>query len=147
MMQGIAARFAVLIRIALGCIFLVSSFDKIADPDAFAGIVANYQLLPSSLVALTALIFPWIEVVCGLALVVGRLDKGAALLVSLMMVVFIGLILYNGYRGLDIACGCFSVTATEPSSIMMNSVRNTIILAGSVWILCLPAKQRIGAAR
>jgi len=147
MMPSIAARIVVLVRIALGCVFLISCFDKIADPAAFAGIIANYQLLPPPLVTLTALVFPWIEAVCGLALVAGRFDKGAALLVSLMMVAFIVIILYNGYRGLDIACGCFSVTAKEPSNIIVNSIRNTIILAGSIWILCQPARQPLGVSR
>ena len=100
-----------LIRIALGAVFVFASIGKIADPNAFAAIIANYRILPPILVATTAVVLPWIEVLCGLALIFGRYDKGAAMLVCLMMVVFIGLILYNGYRGLNVACGCFSLAA------------------------------------
>jgi len=101
----------VVVRVALGAVFLFSCAGKIADPAAFAAIVTNYQLLSPPLVSMTAVVFPWIEAVCGLALVFGRLEKGAALLISLMMVFLTGLILYNGYRGLNIACGCFSLAA------------------------------------
>jgi uncharacterized membrane protein YphA (DoxX/SURF4 family) len=135
------------VRIALGAIFLYSCAGKIADPAAFAAIVTNYQLLPPSLVSVTAVVFPWIEAVCGLALVVGRLEKGAALLVSLMMVFFIGLILYNGYRGLNIACGCFSLAANSPSNIAVNTLRNLFILAAGAWVLLIPKRRRLVSDR
>ena len=131
------------VRIALGAIFLFSCAGKIADPEAFAAIVTNYQLLPPSLVSATAVVFPWVEAVCGVALVFGRFEKGAALLVSLMMVVFTGLILYNGYRGLNIACGCFSLAANAPSNIAVNSLRNLLILAAGAWVLFFSKRQRL----
>ena len=137
----------VFVRIALGAIFLFSCAGKIADPKAFAAIVTNYQLLPPHLVSATAVVFPWIEAVCGLALVFGRLEKGAALLICLMMVVFTGLILYNGYRGLNIACGCFSLAANEPSNIAVNTLRNLVILAAGAWVLLFSRHQRLTSVR
>mgnify|MGYP001140007999 CR=1 FL=1 len=126
------------VRIALGAVFILSSVGKIADPTAFAAIVANYRLLPPALVVPTAVIFPWIEIVCGLALMVGRLEKGAALTVTVMMVAFIGMHLYNGYRGLNIACGCFSLSAQTPSNIFLNTLRNLLLLAAATWVLGWP---------
>jgi uncharacterized membrane protein YphA (DoxX/SURF4 family) len=135
------------VRIVLGAVFLFSCAGKIADPAGFAAIVTNYQLLPPPLVKITAEVFPWVEAVCGLALVFGRLEKGAALLVSLMMVVFTGLILYNGYRGLNIACGCFSLSAKAPSNIAVNTLRNLSILAAGAWVLFFPKHQRLTSSR
>lgn len=129
------------IRFVLGCIFLFSSFAKIADPSAFAAIVANYQMLPQSGVTASAVVFPWIEAVCGLALVFGRFELGAALLIALMMIVFTVIGFYNAYRGLNIACGCFSLSATEPSSIAVNTLRNLAILAAGAWILNRSRRQ------
>jgi uncharacterized membrane protein YphA (DoxX/SURF4 family) len=131
------------IRIALGGVFLFSCAGKITDPAAFATIVANYQIFPPMLVSTTAVIFPWIEAVCGLALVIGRFEKGAALLVILMMVVFTGLILYNGYRGLNIACGCFSLSSNAPSNIAVNTLRNLLILMAGAWVLFFPKSQQL----
>lgn len=126
------------IRFALGALFIYASTGKIADPAAFAAIIANYRILPETPAVATAVVLPWIEALCGLALITGRFEKGAALLVCLMMVVFIGLILYNGYRGLNVACGCFSLSAKAPSNIALNTIRNLLILAAGAWLLYRP---------
>jgi uncharacterized membrane protein YphA (DoxX/SURF4 family) len=130
----IADKITLVFRIVLGGLFLFSSVGKIADPNAFAAIVTNYQLLPQPLVMATAVIFPWVEVLCGVALLCGRFDKGAALLVCLMMLAFTGIGLYNAHRGLNIACGCFSLSATEPSNVAVNTLRNLLILAAGAWV-------------
>jgi len=134
------------VRIGLGAIFLFSSIAKIANPSAFAAIVTNYQLIDQPLVTLTAVILPWIEALCGLALVVGRCEKGAALLVSSMMVAFIGIGFVNAYRGLDIACGCFSLSAKEPSSVVLNTLRDLAILAAGLWVLVGPVTPKKAVA-
>jgi uncharacterized membrane protein YphA (DoxX/SURF4 family) len=138
---------AIATRIALGSVFLLSSAGKIANPEAFAEIVANYQLLPPQLVWITAVVLPWLEAVCGLALIIGRCQRGAALLVCLMMVVFITIILYNSYRGLNVACGCFSLSATEPSDVALNTLRNLVLLGAGVWMLIRPGRQQTAGAR
>ena len=145
--SAIVKNVTVVIRIALGAVFLFSCAGKIAAPAAFAAIVTSYQLLPPPLVSATAVVFPWIEAVCGLALVFGRLEKGAALLINLMMVVFTGLILYNGYRGLNIACGCFSLAANDPSNIAVNTLRNLVILAAGAWVLFYSKHQQLAPVR
>lgn len=140
-------RLTTLIRIALGVVFLYASVGKIADPNGFAAIVSNYRLLPQPLVWATAVFLPWIEAVCGLALLCGRFEKGAALLVNLMMVAFIAVVIYNGYRGLNIACGCFSLAVREPSSIALNTMRNLVILAAGLWVFIFTERHRLEPAR
>ena len=134
------------IRVLLGGVFLFSSVGKIADPNAFAAIVANYQLLPQPLVTMTAVIFPWIEALCGLALLVGRLEKGAALLVCLMMIVFTCIGFYNAHRGLNIACGCFSLSTTEPSNVVTNALRNLLLLAAGSWVYVASSRRQPGTS-
>ncbi|MDL2268907.1 DoxX family membrane protein [Desulfosarcina sp. OttesenSCG-928-A07] len=128
-----------MIRIGLGVVFLASCAEKIKNPAAFADIITHYQLLPPALVTLTAIIFPWVELFCGLALIFGRFDRGAALLVCLMMAAFILIAAYNGYRGLNIACGCFSLSAKEPTHIAVNIARNLLILIPAAVLLLWPA--------
>lgn len=138
MSPPIGRKLTIIVRIGLGAVFLFSSLAKIADPLGFAAIVTNYQLVKPPLVTVTAIILPWMEALCGVALVVGRYEKGAALLVSLMMVVFIGIGFFNVYRGLDIACGCFSLSAREPSNYALNTLRDVVILAAGIWVLVVP---------
>lgn len=134
-------RLTVIIRIGLGAVFLFSSMAKIADPSAFADIVTNYQLVSPALVRLTVIVLPWVEALCGVTLVFGFYDKGAALLVCLMMVAFIGIGFFNAYRGLDIACGCFSLSAKQPSNIALNTVRDMAILAAGIWVLVVSKRR------
>lgn len=137
-----ASFFRKIIRMGIGIVFLVSCAEKIKNPAAFAEIVTHYQLLPPALVTLTAVIFPWVELFCGLALVFGRFDRGAVFLVCLMMTGFVLIAAYNGYRGLNIACGCFSLSAKEPSHIAVNIARNLLILIPAAGLLLWPVSPR-----
>ena len=56
-----ADRIGFFIRIGMGGVFLFSCAGKIADPRAFMDMVAQYRLLPPSLVWATAVFLPWIE--------------------------------------------------------------------------------------
>jgi uncharacterized membrane protein YphA (DoxX/SURF4 family) len=143
----VAQTLTVVIRTVLGSVFLYACAAKIIHPAAFASIIAEYQLLPAFLVAPTAVTLPWLEALCGMALVCGRFEKGAALLVGLMMAIFIGITLYNGYRGLNIACGCFSLAATEPTDIGLHILRNLLIMAAAAWVLLFPARRHTESAR
>ncbi len=122
-------------RILLGATFIIAGYGKILDPAGFADIIANYNILPDNLVNITALILPWIEMCAGLALVFGWYVKGAALLVNAMMVVFIGLFAYNQYRGLDISCGCFSLSPKKPDNLLLDMTRDMFILATGLWVM------------
>jgi uncharacterized membrane protein YphA (DoxX/SURF4 family) len=122
-------------RIVLGAIFIYASLDKIADPSGFAEVIANYQILPPRLVPVLAFLLPWVEAVCGTVLIIGRFKLGSTLLINLMMIMFICVTLYNGHRGLDIACGCFTLAAKEPSNIALNTLRDLAILATGIWVM------------
>lgn len=106
-------RFKTTLRIAIGIIFLLASFDKLQHPEAFARIVENYRILPDILIAPVAIILPWVEFICGISMVFNVMSCGAALILSTLMIIFLTALGFNAYRGLDVACGCFT---TEPSS-------------------------------
>ena len=99
-------------RLILGGIFVYASIDKIFHPAAFADAVYNYQILPDSLINLTAVFLPWLELVLGGCLIAGVWMQGAALIANILLVAFTGALLFNLARGLDIHCGCFT-TGTE----------------------------------
>lgn len=102
--------FALSARLILGAVFVYASIDKIFHPEAFAGAVYNYQILPDFLINLTAIILPWLELILGLLLIVGLLREGSVLIVTGLLVVFLGAMIFNLARGLDIHCGCFSTS-------------------------------------
>lgn len=127
--------FKSLPRVLLGIVFIVASLDKIVDPMAFAEIVKNYQILPETMIGPVAFFLPWLEFVCGAMLVCDVfVDVTVALLVAMLMV-FIVALSANLYRGLDVACGCFSTDVSSTSDMQMTILRDValLVVAGSVF--------------
>ena len=123
-----------LVRTGLGVVFIWASWDKIWHPAEFAVIVSNYSLLPDAAINPTALLLPWFELLCGLLLLGGRLVPGAALSVDALLVIFILATGFNLYRGLDINCGCFSVSPDAGGQARLHLVRNGLLLAAGLWL-------------
>ena len=99
-------------RLILGVVFIYASVDKILHPAAFAKAIYNYQILPGALINLTGLVLPWLELVLGLFLIIGLFREGSVCMATVLMLVFLGAMIFNLARGLNIHCGCFS-TSTE----------------------------------
>ncbi|RKZ18240.1 DoxX family protein [bacterium] len=94
-------------RLAVGGIFIYASLDKLAHPAAFAQAVHHYRLLPLDLLHLFAYAIPVLELVAGMALILGFYRRGAALITGALTVVFMVAITAALARDLDISCGCF----------------------------------------
>ena len=97
----------VLARIVLGLVFGYAAISKIGDMHQFAEEIANYQLLPPAFSSAAAAAMVGIELVCALLLIIGRSVRPAALLVTVMLVVFIAALSQALLRGINLTCGCF----------------------------------------
>lgn len=117
-----------LFRLILGCVFVYASFDKIAHPADFARIVYNYHFLPTSTINLFAIILPWIELISGMALILGLFVESASLLIGLLLGVFIVALSSAVIRGLDISCGCFSTASSSEKVVWDTIIRDLIML-------------------
>lgn len=134
-------------RILLGAVFVYASWGKILDPAAFARIIANYQIVSAGTGHLTALFLPYLELVCGVCLIINRWSRGSALIVTGLMMVFIAALAYNIYRGLDIDCGCFTLTEGATGSMWVNLVRDILFLAMAIGTVLYrqPTRPSTGA--
>jgi uncharacterized membrane protein YphA (DoxX/SURF4 family) len=119
-------------RVILGVLFMYASFDKMANPEAFADIIDNYHLLPYQLVNLFAIFLPWLEFIIGLLLIIGKWVKSSLLIYSILLVIFIIALSQALIRGLDISCGCFSVQSSSTSDIWVRIILDIIMLFFSV---------------
>jgi uncharacterized membrane protein YphA (DoxX/SURF4 family) len=99
----------VILRIAIGSIFLVSGLGKLLAPyQNFLYVIQAYHFLPSGLEVWAAQIFPWIELITGVFIFLGLwlpwALRGALVLFGFFVVV-VGQALI---RMLPLeSCGCF----------------------------------------
>lgn len=121
-------------RAVIAIVFLVYGASKIALPDTFALSVRNYRLVPTELENLIAITLPWIEVVVAIALLRRSTVPGGLLVASGMLVAFLGAIGSALARGLDINCGCFTLTA---ESAAYNNLLSTFLLDVVLLLLAL----------
>lgn len=94
-------------RIVVGGIFIWAGLLKILDPLEFAQNIANYRVFSRDLSFIIALVLPWVEVLCGVLVILGIFRSGSSLLLSGLLGVFLVLITVTIFRGLDVDCGCF----------------------------------------
>lgn len=109
-------------RLALGGIFLYAGGVKSLDVPAFARDVANYQLLPYAWNYLVAATLPYVEMIAGLLLIFNRKVRPAALLLTLLTLVFMLALATVVWRGLDIDCGCFGQGHASPGAALARDV-------------------------
>lgn len=133
------------IQIALGIVFLVSAVPKISDPPGFAHMIYNYRLTPGALVNGLALVLPWVELIVGLALVLGVWRREAAIVAGILLVVFVVAIGINLARGHAVDCGCFDVRAAGKSREEMLADMRWVVIR-DVGLLLLVA-QVLAATR
>ncbi|MBW1678539.1 MAG: DoxX family membrane protein [Deltaproteobacteria bacterium] len=125
---------ALLCRIVLGVGFIYSSWDKILHPEQFAQSVLNYRVLPPESVNLLAIILPWLEIVCGIFLLLGLFTGGSILVIIFMVTVFLVAIGSALIRGIDISCGCFPSNGAHGINILY-LLRDMTIFAFAIQVL------------
>jgi putative oxidoreductase len=122
-------------RLAIAGVFLYAALPKIADPAGFAKSIFNYQLMPDAVINPMALFLPWLELVCGLALLgAPLLRRGALFLNAGMLVVFILAISSAMLRGLNIDCGCFSTSGAGTRAALPHLLLDIVLLVAAGWL-------------
>jgi uncharacterized membrane protein YphA (DoxX/SURF4 family) len=126
---------ALICRIILGVVFVWASFDKLFDPKGFAEIIYNYKILPTQMVNLTAVVLPWIELVCGILLIIGFYHRGSVFILNCLLIIFIVSIGSALYRGLDIQCGCFTLSPEADRIAVIDLIIDGALFMLGLWIL------------
>jgi uncharacterized membrane protein YphA (DoxX/SURF4 family) len=125
-------------RLVTGGVWIVAGALKVTDPAASIDAIRAYELLPSSVVEPLGYALPAIEVVVGLALVVGAFTRGAALVSAVLFVAFIVGIASVWARGIEIDCGCFGGGGPKEdasSAYPWEIARDAALLAASCYLV------------
>lgn len=95
-------------RLLLAGIFLLGSISKLVDIERYSvEAVYNFGILPKDLAHLFGLVLPFIELLCGLGLLLGILTRLSALGTALMSIAFFVAKAVVLLQGRNIDCGCF----------------------------------------
>src|ERR1700693_1114809 len=116
------------VDLIVGGIFIYAGVIKALDPVQFANDIDNYKTLPWFISVRLALYLPWLEILCGLAVIFRFLYRGGLSILTALLAVFIGATIAAKLRGLDITCGCFG-HASQHWSFAQHMATDLLLLA------------------
>ena len=124
-----------IVDVIVAGIFIYAGVLKVLDPVQFANDIDNYKILPWPISVALAFYLPWLEIFCGLALVVRFLYRGALSILTALILTFTLATVAAKVRGLDITCGCFG-HASQNWSFPAHLATNLGILAALLllWV-------------
>ena len=96
-----------ILDLVVGGLFVYAGVLKILDPTQFAIDIDNYKIVPWFVSVRLAFYLPWLEILCGLALITRWLYRGGLSILTALTSIFILASVIAKARGLDITCGCF----------------------------------------
>jgi putative oxidoreductase len=120
--------------LVIGGIFLYAGISKALDPVQFANDIENFHIVPWTVGVRLAFYLPWLEIICGIALILRRVYAGALTVFLVLTLVFMGAIISARARGLDIKCGCFG-HAMDNLGYISHLALNLAILAAVAILL------------
>lgn len=111
-------------RLVLGGIFIYAGYAKLREPWLqFAASLDGFKLFPTNMLEPIAKTMPWCELALGIALVSGIALRWFALLTSLVLVVFEGVLIRSYAMGLQVDCGCFGAgEALGPKTLVRDGL-------------------------
>ena len=120
-----------LTRLILGSIFIYAGSSKLLEPEIFATLIGAYGIVPEALLMPTAVTLPILEVIAGIGLVFDI--RGSLSVITGLLMVFIAVLLYGIWMGLDVDCGCFGPEDPEAKAfhgLRFSLYRNIVMMLG-----------------
>jgi hypothetical protein len=118
------------------------------DPIKFAVIIEAYGLIPDAWIMPLAIILPLLELVFGLGLLLDI--RGFLAGITGLLMLFMAILSYGIWLGLDVDCGCFG--PQDPESEAFHSLRpalyrDVVMVAGVIYLYFGRYYQSIKPAR
>ncbi len=131
---------ATLVRCLLGAIFVVAGALKIGAPGDFHTDLAAYAIpLPDFTLRLIAVAFPFLEIFCGAALLVGYWPETVGALAAGLCLGFVLMLGQAVLRGLELNCGCLgNIESGWFQQPPVALARAALMLWAAIWSWCNP---------
>ena len=124
-----------LCRWTLGVLFIYAGGTKLLDPVVFAVLIEAYGIVPEALLMPVAIVLPLLEVIVGIGLLLDI--RGSLAVIAGMLLLFMAILAYGIWMGLDVDCGCFGPEDPEAEAfhgLRLALFRDLIMMAGVVFI-------------
>jgi hypothetical protein len=133
-----------LLDLIVAGIFIYAGVIKALNPLRFASDIDNYKMLPWAIGVRLAFYLPWLEMLCGLALIFRFLYRGGLTILTGLTLIFIAASIISKARGLDITCGCFGHASKNWSFTTHLAVDLSILIALiALWISNRAQRQEL----
>lgn len=111
-----------LLRWGIGGVFIYAGIMKLLHPLTFATLIDAYGIIPESLLLLVSIALPILEVAAGAGLLLDM--EGSLPAIAGLTALFIIILGYGVWMGLDIDCGCFG--PSDPEGDAFHGLRTTL---------------------
>ena len=123
------------IRILLGGIFLWSGVSKLVNLTPFVVIIEAYGLIPEGWIMTVALGLSIFEIIAALGLLLDI--RGGLAVMAALLALFMAILGYGIWMGLDIDCGCLGPGDPEADAykgLRPALYRDTVMMAGVFYL-------------
>lgn len=124
-----------LCRWTLSGIFIYAGGIKLLEPEIFATLIEAYGIVPEGLLMPVAIGLPVLEVIAGIGLLFD-IRRSLALITGLL-VLFMVVLGYGIWLGVDVDCGCFGPEDPEAEAfhgLRLSLFRDLVMMAGVFFI-------------
>ena len=124
-----------LCRWTLGVIFIYAGGTKLPEPEIFAVLIGAYGIVPEGLLMPVAIGLPMLEVIAGIGLLFDI--RGSLAWITGLLVLFITILGYGIWMGLDVDCGCFAPGDPEAEAfhgLRLSLFRDLFMIAGVIFL-------------
>jgi uncharacterized membrane protein YphA (DoxX/SURF4 family) len=138
-------RLCRIVSLLIGFVFIYAGAVKLTDPEAFARLIAQYDILPDTLLVPFAIGLPLLEFLAGCGLVF-RL-RSSLVVILILLVLFSSVLGYGIFNNLNIDCGCFSLEEVKGLSSLKQALYRDVVMIGAVLFLFLQRSWRLKRSR
>jgi len=123
------------VRWAYVLIFLFAGVRKLMDSQSFAVVIEAFGLVPEALILPIAIGLPLLEIIAALGLLFDL--RGSLSAVTGLLILFLAIVGYGVWLGLDIDCGCFGPGDPEGEAyagLRPTLYRNILLILGISYL-------------
>ena len=142
--QPVAAMIYPLVRWVLAAIFIYAGAIKLLEPAGFATLIEAYGIIPAPMLMPLAVVLPALEVAAGIGLLFDL--EGCLAVIAGLLVLFVAILVYGIWMGLDVDCGCFGPEDPEAKAfhgLRPSLYRDMAMLSGVAFIYALRRRRAV----